>query len=124
MNVRDSANLRMDGLDNVDACQGEYEDDRWDQSMDWKTSIVKLAFRIKKGAVGLTSATEHDFLLSRRSIFSVLMTGRTKRRTKALGSRYEEHLRPQCQLRLRNDTCWGREDPRSDDSGYEEARHV
>jgi len=28
MNARDSENLRIGGLDNVDACQGEHKDDR------------------------------------------------------------------------------------------------
>jgi len=28
MNMRDSVNSRIGGLDNVDACQGEHEDDR------------------------------------------------------------------------------------------------
>jgi len=59
-NVRDSANLRIGGLDNVDACQGEHEDDRRLRQVGSEYELenvdCQLAFRKMKGAVGPTSA--------------------------------------------------------------------
>jgi len=59
MNVRDSANLRIGGLDNVDACQGEYEDDRRLREVGSEYELENVDCQLArkmKGAVGPTSA--------------------------------------------------------------------